>query len=144
MHRRETGRRIGLEPAAARAGAEEHLIEAHERRDREERGVRVVELPQRFRGTRLGVGEVLRQIIHFLDEARAHLVVVLVEPERECLAIQHLVANRGLDERIELRGRRLTALQHRGRGARLRDLLRRDDDRIASSRDGLAAPSLHH
>ena len=107
------------------------------------RGVRVVELPQRFRGARLRIGEVLRQIIHLLDEARAHLVVVLVEPERERLAIQHLVANRRLDERIELLGRRLAALQHRGRGARLRDLLRRDDDRIAAGRDGLAAPSRH-
>ena len=77
---------------------------------REKLGMRFVELVQCFLGARLRVGEILRQVAHLLDEAAADLVVVVVEAERERLAIHDLVAYQRLDELRQLFGRRCSAL----------------------------------
>ena len=125
---------------AALARAEEDLVECHELRRLEARGRIVIELAQLRFGARRGIGEVLREIAHLLDQPPPYLVVVRVELERERLPVQHLVADSRLEQRRDLVVAERAALGQLGRGANLRDLLGADHDPLAARADPLAVP----
>ena len=107
---------VGLGVGAAAVGREIEMAEAQSRGLLEQ--LRVLVEP----GLELRVGrpmrrrDVLGEELHLLRHAAADDLVVLVEPQREPLAIKNLFLDLGVDQPVELLRRRLAAplgLEHR-------------------------------
>src|SRR5690606_3313469 len=103
-----------LERVAAHLRTEEHLLERHGGGQREARRILLEERAELVLRRRLRIREVLRQVLHLLDQPPTHLVVVDVEAERERLAVEDLVTNRRLEQRFELGASRFAPVETLG------------------------------